>query len=478
MAGETHKGLAYIAYILFIFGLAIITITSGTIPITLLIFLILGSISVFSGVPMTADSRSYLGVPFILLFLIVFSTQYPAILGQAFFGQWWPQVENVASTTWEYISPLWDQMTSGMKDAWMLLTNPAQYYNIMMQKQQATASVVKTGGTTKSIELTKFDLMTSLTGTLEPRLDPLIGSIELQNQGEFDANKIILDMWATWKNPSDGSTQTTGTIDRLSCSSPSTQSSTPAQIVTCYWTTDVTYPQEMKLSTFVFQAKSWTLSGVDDPDLGICEDKDSDCKEKSDTCCNQQNATYVHGGQIVNVNANITYNYNVNVSIPIEVISFDLYRKLLEGRQITLQELTSQYTGGPIKATLWSQKQPVRSEELSLFVASIVNEGGGTLNKIYNFSISIPTDIVDANKVEIISKTFTNCNIDTSDVKYTKINCDHDKSIASQEYKRVSFFITPKNVTDRKTSLLVGLARYEYIKTSSQSITVASVPWH
>jgi hypothetical protein len=46
------------------------------------------------------------------------------------------------------------------------------------------------------------------------------------------------------------------------------------------------------------------------------------------------------------------------------------------------------------------------------------------------------------------------------------------------EYKRVSFFITPGNVTDRKTSLIVGLANYEYIKTGSTSITVANAPWH
>jgi hypothetical protein len=382
------------------------------------------------------------------------------------------------------------------------MTNPMGYYDQMAKKGQATKSVVKEGGTTKSIELTKKDLFTSVTGELEPRLDPLIGSFEIQNQGEFNANRIKLDLWASWKNPVD-LTQviTTGILGKFECSQLSTSTGTGTSTGTCIWS-QTTYPQEIRIVNFMFNTKSWSLPGVSEcPDLKYCVDttpgKECDC---IDGCCDSphDNATYKHSGQTVNVNVNLTYDYNVNVSIPIEVIDQVKYRNLLQARQITLQELTSQYTGGPVKATLWSQKQPVREGELSLFVASIVNEGGGTLNYTRSFTILIPVDLVDSNKsIEIIAQTFkgvvgettpTGCGDITANPNpprdtingkdYYVIRCKHVEPMKSGEYKRVSFFITPKDVTDRKTSLIVGLANYEYIKIGSASITVANAPWH
>jgi hypothetical protein len=134
------------------------------------------------------------------------------------------------------------------------------------------------------------------------------------------------------------------------------------------------------------------------------------------------------------------------------------------------------------------------SGELSLFVASIVNEGGGILNHIYSFRILIPKEM--AGKVETIAQTFNKSagpgqppngcgplgvitavtTIQGHD--YYVIDCEHVQPIKSREYKRVSFFITPSSVSDRKTSIIVGLANYEYIKTGSASITVANAPWH
>jgi len=457
--------------------------SSGTTELT---FFAVWIISLLSGIVSAPEARPYIGAFMIFIAIFVFTFTYTGVMGQAVFGYWWPQVYAFGESIAAPIAPMWAQVQSGMGDTWLMLTNPMAYYNQMQQKQQATSSVVKTGGTTKSIELTKTDMFTSVTGELEPRLDPLIGSFEIQNQGEFEANKIRAEVWASWKNPTTLNETCTGDFkpNSYSCSlSDYINIETLAnncKELNCSWS-KTTYPQEMKVINFVFSNNVWSLGA--DGNLVDCND------------CGNVNETYKHGGQQVKVNVNLTYDYNVNVSIPVEVINRDKYINLLQARQITLQELTSQYTGGPVKATLWSQKQPVRSGELSLFVASIVNEGGGILNNIGEFKVLIPKDLVnyDMNNITIIAQTFQSaagqlppngCGTTPQDgvtmglPNYYVIDCTHVVPMKSGEYKRVSFFITPENVDDRKMSLIVGLANYEYIKTGSASITVANNPWH
>ena len=511
---QSHAFIAVERYIFFTFmlfaigmsGLNFQNIFSPT-GITELTFFAVWLLSLISGIISAPEARPYIGAFMIFIAIFVFTFTYTGVMGQAVFGYWWPQIYAFGESIAEPLAPMWEQVQSGMGDAWLILTNPMGYYDIMQKRQQAVKSVVKEGGTTKSIELTKKDLFTSVTGELEPRLDPLIGSFEIQNQGEFDANEIKLDLWATWQNPQQlDQIITTGILGKFECSKLSTASPVPTQIGTCNWE-NVTYPQEMRFVNFMFDKKAWTLDS--EGNLINCVvgdyngDGNPDCGPDtgdSDACCSNPNSTYVHSGQTVKVNVNLTYNYNVNVSIPIEVIDQDKYRSLLQARQITLQELTSQYTGGPVKATLWSQKQPIRDkDEISLFVASIVNEGGGMLNEIRYFRVLIPKDIVNmtANpkSIEIVAQTFesskgnfdgcgtSNIPQDGADPKfglpnYWVIDCVHNVPMKTGEYKRVSFFITPKDVTDRKTSLIVGLANYEYIKTGSTSITVANAPWH
>jgi hypothetical protein len=436
-----------------------------------IIFLAVWELSVISGLAGGKESRPAMGILMIFMTLFVFSFTATGVMGTAVFGYWWPQIESTVEVAVAPIAPMWEQVQSGMGDAWLMLTNPMAYYDQMTKRSQATKSVVKEGGTTKSIELTKTDLFTSVTGELEPRLDPLIGSFEIQNQGEFDANKIMAEVWASWKNPTTLNETCTGDFkpNSYSCSLSDYKNietlPNNCKELNCSWSS-TTYPKEMKVINFVFNNNSWDLGA--DGNLVECND------------CGSENETYKHGGQQVKVNVNLTYDYNVNVSIPVEVINRDKYINLLQARQITLQELTSQYTGGPVKATLWSQKQPVRGGELSLFVASIVNEGGGTLKQIYYFLIKIPTEIVNNSngyQVDTISWTFDSCS-NSSDFNYIYINCSYGKPMKTGEYKRVSFFVTPKeSITDRRTGLITGLANYEYIKTGSASIAVANAPW-
>jgi hypothetical protein len=196
--------------------------------------------------------------------------------------------------------------------------------------------------------------------------------------------------------------------------------------------------------------------------------------------------------QTVKINVNLTYDYNVNVSVPVEIINNTRYIEMVQARSITLQQVTSDYTGGPVKATLWSQRQPVKSGEKSLFYAALVNEGGGTLNDIYLFKILIPTDVVSGNTIddiEILSENFKNITTSSggcskgagiytvADNKDYTIDCTSSDPMNNGAYKKVSFFITPVNVTIKKTSLITGLANYNYTKMSLASIAMANAPW-
>jgi len=453
-----------------------------------IIFASVWVLSFISGWAAGTEGRPALGLLMIPITLFVLTFTATGVIGQAVFGYWWPQVYAFGESIVAPLTPLWEQFQTGMADSWLMLSNPMAYYDQMAKKQQATKTTPKEGGTVKSIEVTRAELFTTVPGELEPALDPLVGTIEVQNQGEFDADRIGLKIWATWTNPQLLTETCTGTFyhENFKCSSdvtPSIPKEGDCEIGSCEWFS-TTYPHEMKLVTFVFTKGVWPLP-------------DSDSLTACESCDVPENATYVHGGQTVKVNTNISYSYKVNVSIPVEVIEFKTYTDLLQAKAITLQELTSQYTGGPVKATLWSQRQPIRAGEASLFVASIYNDGGGVIDKIDPFIVKIPKELIydpsnpeNDGKIERVSSTFytgtigtDSCTDPTPNGDFMEITCRNiiaNRPVKPGEFKRVSILITPKknlNV-DRMTRLIIGLANYDYTKTTSKSITVANFPYH
>jgi hypothetical protein len=484
LKGQLELPLKFLFLILMIAAWAVSGIGFGTSSIQI-IFIAVWALSFFSGWVAGSEGRPALGILMIGITLFVFTFTATGVMGQAVFGYWWPQIEAFGEAIAAPLAPMWEQVQSGIGDAWLMMTNPMAYIDIMNKKGQATKSVVKEGGTTKSIELLKTDLFTSVPGELEPILDPLIGSFEIQNQGEFDANWIELKLWTSWQDPAKTTMSgtpnpaiPTGTFYTFKCSTGSTPSS---PIGTCNWDQN-TYPKEIRNVNFMFDKNSWDLNG---DNLNICVLNGTDQPDCSDSA-----ATYKHSGQTVKVNVNLTYDYNVNVSIPVEVINFSAYQNLLQAKEITLQELTSQYTGGPVKATLWSQRQPIRAGESSLFVASVYNDGGGEMSKINSFKVRIPEKL---GTVEKISSNFylggtsvDGCGpngVITPSNGYVEITCSHDWAnhpVKSGEYKRVSFLVTPPQEigVDRISRLIIGLASYTYIKTSSKTITVANNPLH
>jgi len=444
--------------------------------ITQIMFLAVWALSLITGITSGPEGRPAIGILMIFIALFAFSSMYTGYVGQAIFGYWWPQIQAFSEQFLGPLGDMWSQAQSGLSDTWLILTNPQQYYLMMQQKQQATKSVVKSGGTTKSIEINKIDLFPSVPGILDPS-EPVIGNIELQNQGEFESGNIHLDLSTVWVNPVELVEEPTGSIEKLECSGTDEQSSgNPAS---CSWS-ETTYPKEMKMVTFVME------------DGNVWGDLYTECTDNSDgspcvcfTGCKLStgNITYDHSGETVKLYANLTYNYNVNVSIPFKMINEEIYKKKLQANEIVLQDITSEYTGGPVKATLWTPKQPARTGEPYLVVASIYNDGSGELLKINNFTVIVYGKDIDS--VEVISSTFrkdgSGCHPSTGNLNKINENfvvwCENTKPLKSGEYKRVSLYITPSStITDEKTTQIIGTANYDYLKSTSQSLTIANAP--
>lgn len=92
------------------------------------VYIIIWLFSVIGGYFAGPDGRPYVGIIIIAFSLFAFTVSLPGFIGQAIFGIWWPQVEGVLTPIGNAFAPMWSQVGKGMSDAWLLLTNPALYY--------------------------------------------------------------------------------------------------------------------------------------------------------------------------------------------------------------------------------------------------------------------------------------------------------------------------------------------------------------
>lgn len=434
-------------------------------------------------------SRPYVGIIMILISFFAFSTTYTNTVGTSIFGYWWPQIDSAANSV---IAPMSSALTvtqTGLGDAWEIMTCPTCFFTRKDQEELAVKSVSE--GSKNSIEATSFEVRQSIEGRFNPE-EPLIGTAEIENKGEFNAKYVKLDIWASWK---DSRTKNTisgtalGSFKTLICDGQKVMPS--GHVGQCTWgikpdydgqyfentnAQEHIYPESIKYADFVYNPNDW--SSGEEVDL-------TDIDEESEI------EVYLHAGEALKVNLNITYDYSVNVSIPIEIIDKDRYTSLLRNRQIQLVDYTSEYTGGPVKATLATPKQPFRTGELSSVVASIVNEGNGLVEEA-EFIIAIHKNMfegaksaADAANIADMNSNFDkygSCTFDDfpppSD--YYLIKCRYNSEMVKGEIKMVNFFVKPDSTVfkdvERTTQLLTGYVGYLYRKTTTKSLTIIDSP--
>lgn len=480
------------------------------------------------------EGRPYAGIFCLIFVLFAMSFQFTGTVGTIAFGAWWPTVYHYGSMVAEPIGAAWSSAAKSMEDLGLMMTCPSCYWAKQLQTQQVETGKVTSGGTTRSIELTNFEAINYMTATLEidPSI-PLVGSIELENQGEFTASwvNVMLDT-PKIKNPEEVSAAKPGvgiynlSNDRCkftSCTG-TTKTTTTNTDDTCKWDTE-SYPGDMKLMIFKCAEDGWSnLKNCEchDPSSGITTEKDIGCgsetkcgginsrstltggcecygpnREKTkdidcDNCgssdcndkCGEAIKVYKYGSWYLTIGFNYEFNYDANVSLPVEVMQQDIFEQRLLNKEIRLESKESQYTGGPVMVSLWTQKQPLRSGEESYGRISFINKGQGTVSDA-ELTLYIPNTVVSGISLTnpsyvSSSKLKEECkNFDSLLPGYKTVNCKLKGSLADGEYATLMFSfiysITDPTI-DTKSLIFIGDVNYNYKTSKSTEFKIMQAP--
>ncbi len=446
---------------------------AASIPVAQVITGLIWLLSFVMGYAGGRDTRPYLGIFVISLAVIAFSFQYTGVVGTNVFGVWWPQVLATGTAIAEPFGGVWDQMSSGMHDVTTIMTCPTCYYAEQEKKQQEANTKVTEGGTAKSIELTEFMAINYAEGTseLDPRI-PLVGSMQLENKGTFTARNISIkfhelavcdptlysanDPQKCWQSISDtcAFTACTGTTPYL----------TDTTADSCKWTEEgkqESLPGDIKLMLFKCAPAGW-----------------QDCKVRKETKdLTSGITTYNHSGWQVVIPFDYSFDYMANVSMPIEIMNMSLFETQLMNKQIQLKSMESKYSGGPVKISLFAQKQPLRDNETSFGRISIMNTGNGNVTKDgAKIKLRIPKTLSGIEAPYVDLKTVSATNIDTDANNVIIKECPDDSSyicytlnLSSQIGPGESanwafeFAYNIANNLDKKTIAFVGSVDYHYV---------------
>ncbi len=364
----------------------------------------------------SVQARPIIGVTALSFAVIILSSAYPAVLGEAVFGQWWPSVESGVTTLVGPMGGAVSQMQEGFQDAFLMFSCPSCYYEEQLKKSQANANI-KSGGTAKSIDVSEFTFQ-----VVNIPEQPMLATATLQNNGEFSASNINVKL-----KPLQMKNKKGGLTDRLEVSRKFvTCSGVSPSGDSCSWTGS-SYNGDAKQITFTYGAganneNDWgsalgscscynsagKLKGYCLPLKKDAAGKDlpsNDPKYDSTGCkkcasLDQKNTDYLaegssnscdlssgdtigygYGGWSAVVGFDYSFDYIVNVSLDTQLMQSNTLNDLLLKKQITLRDVKAEYSGGPVKASIWTQKQPVRAGEDTLAVISIENAGTGTVIK-------------------------------------------------------------------------------------------------
>lgn len=523
---------------------------------TWIIFVSVGLVGAFTAFRSHAAERGTMGAPIVALLLITLSTSYPALLGESIFGAWWPSVESSITSITAPLGDAWGQASSGMGSAFSMVTNPTAYWEQEQARQQLAANV-KSGGTAKSIEVTESEI----TINNVPQ-QPLVGTATLENRGEFTANSVNIVL-----NPPKTKSKDRGVLTPMdkdsviykfkTCSGGTKGDSDKS----CSWTLP-SYSGDLKQVVFVYGEDEKDGSGVITKsgwgsEIGNCVCYNSD-KTKKGTCLVPTNATkktadptgckkcenvdltttekaedlvttktyscdlgsgeiigYESAGKTLVVGFKYSFEYIVNVSLDLQMMQSETLDDMLLKKQIKLQSVKADYSGGPVKAAISTLKQPVRAGEDTFATISIENSGTGALksnwmdgtNTHYTKYIlkmpfingkdgvkpiltSLSGSGLDCGEIKNDAATgtgtdnpdftgrITNTNTDGYELHCLLKNNGEYRDLQKGESAKYSFMFKydiPKGV-DRKTALFVGNVNYRYENSKDLTTQITWAP--
>ncbi len=355
------KLLFFILWVIgFIFSMPMFIGVPGWLSGVTLAFLLIGLVAgIFAG----RAARPAIGMFLIVLMLFSFSYAYTETMGRVIFGYWWPQVQSAVAPVYEQVMQQFRNIQSMWEDTTLLATCPQCYYQRQLIRQQAAASAE---GSVSSLTFTDFRVIPS--EMIEPVTEPKGGGksvvyLQVENTGEFAADGVTITIQppqtkvtkcvfngavTTEVKPKDAAE----TINVTTCSG-----GTPtANKRGCRWD-GLSYPDTVRMATFEIKWNDFLADCATDPET--------------------QMQYFIYGGETVTLRPEVTFNYFVNVIYPMRVMNGASLDAALIGKSVSLTEQIAKYSGGPLKASLWTPLQPLRSGDKNIVTASLENTQDG-----------------------------------------------------------------------------------------------------
>ncbi|MFQ6009708.1 MAG: MFS transporter [Candidatus Aenigmatarchaeota archaeon] len=372
--------------------------------------------SLFVGYTGGREGRPAIGVIMLFFAIFAFSFQFTGTVGVAVFGGYWPAVYNAGTMVLDPLTAATDSAGMAVGDAWLAVTCPS-CYQAELEYRKKLESGIKEGGTTKALELANFKAFSYI--SQENEIDPatpLVGYVELENRGEFTANRVKVKLEKpVEQDPTKFSMadphRDEVTLVNDNCIFTECTASDRSQSNECEWFRP-SYPEDIKMMQFKCGRSPKYDRWSDDISSCACHERDTyayvvdatckaedackgksrfdittgetyDCGTDGDNCW----IVYKKAGWFVKVPFVYEFDYTVNASLDVEVMNKELFiRKLLNKEFRSAWQdpkigLKSIYSGGPLQLSIHTIRQPLRDDESTLASVGVSNTGTGVVLK-------------------------------------------------------------------------------------------------
>ncbi|MBI4015512.1 MAG: hypothetical protein HY362_02235 [Candidatus Aenigmarchaeota archaeon] len=408
---------------------------TGTVQIALGIVMLF---SIIVGAISDRSARPYIGIIVMVFAILAFTFAQTGTVGNAVFGDYWPQVYAAMSVVANPISDIISDTSCQTNELFYCAANPVLCE--VHKKQNPCGKAQKKEGSDKALTA-KMNIIQAAT-TIDPT-QPLVGSLQLKNEGDFPIRRVGINLEniiAIDPIKTSIKSGTAGAENKLDGVVGNFTSCGGGKLFKkdgnggCTW--ELPFQKgETRILNFRFESSDKTLGrelntcvclkgdtepvtiGTETkkkvkPDTikpigseGACKDvlenknfpgTNEQCTILRDDFGLEYRAIgYKMGGWLVRAKATYGFDYFANASLPITVVSPSDREQLILDKKLTAAELKpdSKYSGGPVGIDMNIAQQPVGYGEETLVTVNVRNNfkektGKITDGKLYIF---IPT---------------------------------------------------------------------------------------
>ncbi len=498
---------------------------SGTVQIALGIVMLF---SIIVGALSDRSARPYLGTIVMVFAILAFTYAQTGIVGNAVFGDYWPQVFAAMSVVANPITDIIEDTSCQTNELFYCAANPVLCE--VHKKQNPCGKAQKKEGSDKALTA-KMQLIQAAS-TVDPT-QPLVGSFSLKNEGDFPIRNVRIvmeDLIAIDPVKISIKSGTAGAENKLDGVVGNFTSCGGGVYYTkdgngaCRWELPF-QKRETRVLNFRFESRDKTLGSELNtciclkgqtenikigeetkikvkPDTikpigteGACRDvletknfpgTNEQCTVlRDDFGLEYRGIGYKMGGWLVRAKATYSFDYFVNASLPITLVSPAEREELILDKKLTQAELKpdSKYSGGPIGIDMNIAQQPVGYGEETLVTVNVRNNFKEKSGKVSNgkLYIFIPTlGLTGVTHESVRSDNIKRCGgvVSNSPLKAGNMHiaCDLE-DLDSQQVGQIVFQVRYPEGVDIKRDFITANLDYSFENTiTGAELAVERVP--